>query len=662
MHRVGLTRLQVDVWAYGCTLIECATGLPPNARVEPGRRLGATIGRTPPRLNDEKFSENFRRLIAFVLEGKASDRPSMEVVLQQPFITGTEETHPTIVLSELVKTYYRWERSGGVRQSLFYQGGAAAPEFPGTLGGEDEWNFSTTAGFEQQVATEDDLAITTVDPSNTTIPEQSFDSYLLPSAVYTPASTPRQVVIMDEKEGNKVQPGKQMTADEIANNEERVKRGEEALKGMFNQDEAPYKYDIKDDFAEQVTSKEKPTPPARSRSDLPLRSVNDETSFHHKEVELITDVHQSEDFELPNIDLANVGTIKANRLNRFQKDPEDEYRGEGSTSSAGQETRRATKDWKFPTFDLPTATKDANKKVDDENTKRATRDWKFPTFESNIVNTDASASTSNVEPSKRATMDWTFPSFLEASNTVQPIPPMPSLVVRPQLLHSATAPIGDLHQSEGILDLDELYDSEPSSTAPLSDDEYSRPPSDEEDVPPTSSDRSSNMTITGPAEATSNIPDDDFDVLNPFWFHESPSSNNVNIDAINTYLDSKGVTDALERASIRREFVRSHHGTVAGMKADLEEVGYNSSWGSENIAKGWDEAQAEVRSADASIFDDLVPPSAESMMEGASSEAVEGELKRLLEQWVGGMELLAGIFDEGEGNPMAEGEPLEAEE
>ena len=46
-----------------------------------------------------------------------------------------------------------------------------------------------------------------------------------------------------------------------------------------------------------------------------------------------------------------------------------------------------------------------------------------------------------------------------------------------------------------------------------------------------------------------------------------------------------------------------------------------------------------------SIFNNLVPPSAESLMEGAPAPVVEGELRRLLMQFNAGLGELAGAFE-----------------
>lgn len=44
-------------------------------------------------------------------------------------------------------------------------------------------------------------------------------------------------------------------------------------------------------------------------------------------------------------------------------------------------------------------------------------------------------------------------------------------------------------------------------------------------------------------------------------------------------------------------------------------------------------------------FPVIQPPSAECLMEGAPSSVVEAELRRLLEDWDSGLEILGDIFD-----------------
>ena len=142
------------MWAYGCTLYEIATGLPPFPQTAPGRMLGISLTRDPPRLKQSAFSEGLSDLVAFVLSANPANRPSMDGVLRNSYIQDTEESHPTASLVDLVKKYYQWERSGGQRQSLFIQAGAPAAEFPEDLQEtEEQWNFSTTANFEQQFST-----------------------------------------------------------------------------------------------------------------------------------------------------------------------------------------------------------------------------------------------------------------------------------------------------------------------------------------------------------------------------------------------------------------------------------------------------------------------------------------------------------------------------
>ena len=345
--------------------------------MEPGRRLGTIAGRNPPRLSGEQYSEGLRDLVAFSLEAKPADRPTMEQILRQPYIYETEVEHPTKILAELVKIYYRWEVSGGQRQSLFFQGGAAAAEYPQTLSDQDEWNFSTTAGFEQQLAHEKDtpymlqsepsdtstsilntgpaadlidnshLSLSTqsfllgLDSAGNHLPAASFESLYFPSEVdndppqsssgtpiYTPSvSTDLSTYHFNEEQiaqtDENVSPRTVKPSPEDAYRiEERVKRGERAMEGIFNEKKAHYKYEVKDDFEHEIANKKQRGKLNRPGSDLPLRSTNNESSVH-REVEYSHGKLQADPFDMPSIDLANVDTIKAKKLSRRDEEGMD---------------------------------------------------------------------------------------------------------------------------------------------------------------------------------------------------------------------------------------------------------------------------------------------------------------------------------------------------
>ena len=420
-------------------MYEIATGSPPNARMEPGRRLAMTL-RNAPKLKDEQCSEGLRDLVRFVLETNPKERPSMEVVRQQPYIFGTESTHPTSSLAELVKTYYRWEVSGGQRASLFNPFGAAAAEFPESLDQEDEWNFSTTANFEQQFVYEDqndgqDLTLpTNLDPSESFHPSSS--TYLLNSPYST---TPTPSNEMSDNLSKAAQLAEINKAMQNADIEERVKRGERALEGIFDQGKATYNYDAAN--LPEPKAKEKQAAYGRSNSDLPLRQETERSAVHHKELELNSEGFQP-GYEMPNIDLANVNTIKATRKNRFLTNLEADEKGEGSQFAGHAEEKRATRDWTFP------------RAVQED--KRATMEWKFPASVG-----DAGSSAVATKPdleSKRETLGWKFSSITEEEGSEAP-------PRRPGLHHAVTAPVGDYP----VVDLDAIFQGEdafPSSSGP----------------------------------------------------------------------------------------------------------------------------------------------------------------------------------------------------
>lgn len=400
-------------------------GMPPYPKTQPGRQLGITLGRTPPRLNELDHDKGLCDIVAFVLEAKPMERPSMEAVLQHSYILNSEESYPTNSLAELVKIYYRWEHSGGQRQSLFINAGAAAAEFPANIPGEEDWNFSTTMNFEQEIF-KDSFASSTSSSYNdygctvqaheensakgefSSIPAVAITDQ--PSRYYSDSAPPW---------GTELTPTGARTPVEKLNTEERVKRGQDAMKGLFDEQQAPYVYQIKADFVEQKSvpgagSFDPVKNSARSSSDLPLRDESVQSSVHRKEFD--ADQVRSATYEnLPNIDLANVGTIKANRMNKFLDNMGHDNRDDNPYYYGNhlEEDKRATKEWTFPNPVSDSAAQDP---------KRATIEWGFPPELSVIQE------------------DWHLP------------------LARPNLRHAVTAPVGEIEHSSEMIDLDALYD------------------------------------------------------------------------------------------------------------------------------------------------------------------------------------------------------------
>jgi hypothetical protein len=144
---------EVDIWAFGSMIFEIATGLPPNATLVPYERLGSHLKTHVTRLEGGNYSNDLRSLVAYCLEELPSARPTIEQVQKHPYIYNTNSRYPASSLSHLVRAFKVWEDHGGSRKSLFMLGGAQGPSIEGTSSvPDDEWNFSTTASFDQEVS------------------------------------------------------------------------------------------------------------------------------------------------------------------------------------------------------------------------------------------------------------------------------------------------------------------------------------------------------------------------------------------------------------------------------------------------------------------------------------------------------------------------------
>ena len=486
-----LTRvlLQIDVWAFGCTIYECALGKPPNADLREPQQLRTRMRRLNKAIELPEsggFPENLRSLVSFTLSPNAANRPSMTQVLDHDYLRDTEHTHPTSGLSELVNDYYSWLWSGGQRTSLFMKGGAVVSDAPGSLTTpDDEWNFSTTVDYEKRISKILDVP-EIIEPSSV----QSPEGEVTPKALKENVSS----LLMNER-----------TATQQANFEARVQRGAD-LSNIFDQNKPTYEYKTKHDFV--------PIPEpqmARRASDLPLRAMAED-----RPSSIASNVIDLGDFDSSNyatvaptkeetIRLADAATIRAKRGDSklYKEDSNTDIpkitrtpSAEGDYPDVAQHDGPDDQSFSFP----PNSWKKDESNVATTSTEdtstvkkpkaRQTMEWSFDEAMSDVEKDEPAVETTDDNKTKKhATMQW---SFADAMKDMSASPPTATTTTsstitpsRPGLLRQATMPVTHSEFSTAEEEIEEpprpsTAQSETSSIASSDADPFALDP----DMPP----------------------------------------------------------------------------------------------------------------------------------------------------------------------------------
>jgi serine/threonine protein kinase len=309
---------EVDIWAFGAMIFEIATGLPPHVADGIGfDRLATYVQNHTPRLEGGNFSNEIRDLVAYCLEELPSARPTIEEVQKHPYIYNTSTEYPTSMLSQLVRAFRLWEDHGGSRKSLFMAGGAQGPS--ANSAADDEWNFSTTAAFDQEVLRQ-------------STPQDVFEAYGKGVAL--------QGFFAEETSRPTQKPSRRRPPPEA------LARLPAPLEKIFDPNTmSNYEENSRSHYGKG---------PQQPASDLPLRDVTSQTSIRDTMIDLGGHDSDTGLSSFPDMD-----TIKANRRG-VREEEEDDYSTTlhnfsrpALSDPADVNPNRRTQDWKFPTMAPP---------------------------------------------------------------------------------------------------------------------------------------------------------------------------------------------------------------------------------------------------------------------------------------------------------------------
>ncbi|EME43796.1 hypothetical protein DOTSEDRAFT_71586 [Dothistroma septosporum NZE10] len=385
---------EVDIWSYGITIHEMATGGPPNSNVLM-ENLGEKIKQSgAPRLESDDFSPDLRDLVAFCLNPDPKARPTAEDVLKHPAIFNTNKKYPTSGLIRLVERFKIWEHGGGSRASL-WMAGPTDPKFQleahnddapvvSEVDDMDGWNFSTSEDFDRRFS---QIPILT---ESLGLPQTDGSTV----SGLTPLNTANlSVAELIKREHS------EMSAT----------RGEKSLAPIFDIN-ATSGYLI-------APPVEDPSPPLPPPSDLPLRNFTSNGPTRESMIEIDLDAADhggtaTSTFAL-HMDAINEDTMRPN-VRHHDDDEDDNYMYQ--YGQAGDLKKRDTMAWTFSSAEPAPLLQPVVSQA-----KRGTMDWSFSTAEPVQLDEDDSS----MGPPPFPVGDELSPGF------------------RPGLKHSATEPIGN---------------------------------------------------------------------------------------------------------------------------------------------------------------------------------------------------------------------------
>lgn len=617
---------EVDVWAYGCTLFEFATGSPPNSNLRERMQIGRQLSRTTPKLDGESYSQALKDIVTYTLDSNPASRPAMVDIISHPYIAGSEQEYPTSSLSELVRIYYQWSQAGGQRASLFHPGGAVAAQLPSLDDAlSEDWSFSTTDNFERRysVLDLDQLAASLaeleaeLDPTHDNT-ETADDEPVGLSGSAEPVETARVESDSDTE----------MTPEQRANFEERVRRGAEALAGLFDESKPSYNYVTKNDFV--------PIEQRQGYSDLPLRSVTDRSSVTSTFIDIDIGAFDSAHYAAGSastqpFQLVDADTIRATRSSgRTNRNSNEERSSSSLASSFEPEHDIDSQDVVYETPSGP---------------RPPTMEWSFPAFMKPPGEENAETEGEPSQPTpqgietyqsdKRATMEWTFPVMSEDTGVSD---------ADKSNFSTLRAPIAPEFQESTIRpheDIGEPGDSRPSTAGSgsiASGAEYDPFRYDQPQTPPGNGTFFNNLSetpeSTGPDSYEQSPiildgPGPDEEDSNVMEMHPASSETP---ELFPTAIPANGRlevvhTDRSPSLSVSMEQHANIHSALPTARHQVQPTATKTARDLSSAKNGIEPIQ----------FPNLTPPSLESLVESADASIITAELDRLLGDFLGAL-------------------------